>query len=128
MMEMQTIPTTEPRTGQKQKLKDIEAQVDPEENEEARKNKDMKRTLSTRIIQGSAIAAMVLNLIAMIIEWSGIMAAAGIVGIVVAGGVVYFQHELRNEDSTCPAFFCIRHSAHCIGMAGYTYWLCLSVM
>jgi 1,4-dihydroxy-2-naphthoate octaprenyltransferase len=101
MMEMQTV-TVDPASAAsiaRPKLQDIEAQIDPEEDEETRKNKEMKRTLATRVIQGSAVACMVLNLIAMIIEWSGIMATAGIVGICVAGGVVYFQNELRNEDS-----------------------------
>jgi uncharacterized protein YdbL (DUF1318 family) len=111
MMEMQTV-TVDPATAGsivRPKLQDIEAQIDPEEDEKTRKNKEMKRTLATRIIQGSAVACMVLNLVAMIIEWSGIMATAGIVGIGVAGGVVYFQNELRNEDTLRQVQNQLRH-------------------
>jgi len=109
MMEMQTDPTS---SASKPKLKDVEAQVDDEEDEEARKQKESRRSLITRIIQGSAVASIVLNLISMILAWSGIMATAGIVGIGVAGGVIYFQQELRNEDTLREVQNELRHKVN----------------
>jgi hypothetical protein len=103
------IPSEEPPTAStgnssritKPKLLDIERQVYDDDNDdpETKSRFESRRTLITRIIQGGAIAAIVINILAMILEWSWIMFFAGLCGIGLGGGVVHFQNELREEDS-----------------------------
>jgi hypothetical protein len=84
----------------KTKLADIEMQDNDGADNADRGNNEVKRTLVTRIIQGCAIAAIVINLMAMILEWSWIMFFAGLCGVGVGGCIVFFQNELFGEDST----------------------------
>jgi hypothetical protein len=99
MVEMENDPSPqEASKSRKPLLKDIEAQVENEEEEATRNKRETKKTLYTRIIQGAAIAAVVLNLLAIIFEQSAIMIIAGVFGIAIGGGVIYFQEELRTED------------------------------
>ena len=80
-------------------LKDIEAQVDEEEDEETKKKREFENSLWSRVVQGVAIAAIVLNLLAIIFVLRAIIIIAGLFGIVIGAGVVYFQEELKNGES-----------------------------
>jgi F0F1-type ATP synthase assembly protein I len=96
MMEVQThSSTTTPPV--REKLKDVEAQVE-EGDEEAKKQRDAQKTLISRVIQGVAVGCIVLNILAMALSSGTVVIVAGIVGIVVGGGVIFFQQELQNED------------------------------
>ncbi len=81
------------------RLVDVEAQVDREEDKEAKKWRNMERTLMTRVVQGIALASLILNLLAMIYEWSAAAALAGIVAIPVGCAVIFYQFVLQDEDS-----------------------------
>jgi len=116
-MEMQTTTTDPPTTDglaktttatatatappvAKPKLADVEAQTFETEEQKVEHDKvERERTLMTRIIQGSAIATIVINIVAMAIYGGGIVITAGIIGALVSCGVIYFQEELRNEDT-----------------------------
>ncbi len=80
------------------RLADIEAQDDPEEDEETKKWRNMERTIMTRAIQGTAGASIVLNLVAMVLE-AGVAIAMGIVAIFVGCVVIYFQFMIQDTDS-----------------------------
>ena len=82
----------------KNRLEDIEAQDDPEEDEETKKWRDMERTLTTRVVQGTAGASIVLNLVAMVLE-GGVAIAMGLVALVVGSVVIYFQFMIQDTDS-----------------------------
>ena len=79
-------------------LADVEAQEDPTVSAEVRRLRDIERTLWTRIWQGIAIACVVLNIVAMIWEWSGISFAAGLIAIFIAAAVFYFQFAIQDTD------------------------------
>ena len=121
MMEMQTMTdpptagklaakttqtaTTPTQRATKPRLADVEAQTFETEEKKAEHDKiERERTLMTRIIQGSAIATIVINIVAMAVYGGGIVITAGIIGAVVSCGVIYFQEELRNEDSKFGLF------------------------
>ena len=102
MMEMQTEPT-------KPRLADVEAQnFETEEEKVENERRETERTLMTRVIQASALACIVINIVAMAIYGGAVVVIAGIIGGLVSCGVIYFQEELRNEDSKfdLPPFFC----------------------
>ena len=100
-----TATTTGPPVA-KPRLADVEAQTFETEEQKAEHDKvERERTLMTRIIQGSAIATIVINIVAMAVYGGGIVITAGIIGAVVSCGVIYFQEELRNEDSKFGFFF-----------------------
>jgi hypothetical protein len=82
------------------KLADVEAQDDFEMDEETKKWRDMERTLTTRLIQGTAAASIVLNLVAMILE-GGAAIAMGVIALAVGSFVIYFQFMLQDTDSKC---------------------------
>jgi hypothetical protein len=85
------------------KLQDVEAQVDPDLDEDTRKQKDLERTLWTRIWQGIAIACVVLSLVAMIYEGgSGAVVVMGLFAFAVSGAVFYFQFQLQDMDCELP--------------------------
>ena len=80
------------------KLEDVEAQEDPDEDPEQKKWRDMERTLVTRIAQGTAGASIVLNLVSMIIGFSGITFVAGVIALFVGSVVIYFQFMIQDTD------------------------------
>lgn len=80
------------------KMEDIEAQDDPNEDAEQKKWRDMERTLITRIAQGTAGASIILNLVAMILETSGITYVAGIIALFIGSVVIYFQFMIQDTD------------------------------
>jgi uncharacterized membrane protein len=85
------------------KLTDVEAQVDPDMDEDNRKQKDLERTLWTRIWQGIAIACVVLSLVAMIYETgSAVVVIMGLFAFAVSGAVFYFQFQLEDMDCELP--------------------------
>jgi hypothetical protein len=87
-------------------LVDVEAQIDPDEDEDTRKQKDLERTLWTRIWQGIAIACVVLSLVAMIYEGgSAVVVIMGLIAFVVSGAVFYFQFQLEDVDCELPYCF-----------------------
>lgn len=81
-------------------LPDVEAQQlsMEEEDEETKKKRQVERTLWTRIWQGTAIACIVLNLVAIGIETSVVCFIAGLVAMVVSAAVYVFQRELQDTD------------------------------
>ena len=86
----------------KNPLRDIEAQqlstsIDVED-EDIKKKRDVERTFWTRIWQGTAIACVVLNLVAIGIETSAVCFIAGIVAMVVSAAVYVYQRELQDID------------------------------
>ena len=74
-------------------------EIAPEEEEQAEKHWWWKRSLWTRIWQGAAIASVVVNLAAMAIEGSGVAIVYGIIALVIAPIVFYFQFQLQAEGS-----------------------------
>jgi hypothetical protein len=91
-------------------LVDVEAQVDPDEDEDARKHKDIERTLWTRIWQGTAIACVVMSLVAIIYEGgSGVVVVMGLLAFTVSGAVFYFQFQLQDLDCELPYCFWNRY-------------------
>lgn len=82
----------------KNRLADVEAQSDPTMDEETKRWRDMERTLMTRVVQGTAGASIVLNLVAMIVE-GGVAIAMGLVALAVGSFVIYFQFMLQDTDS-----------------------------
>lgn len=104
-MEMQTTTEGGATTPLRPKLEDIESQ-DGSMDAQAKEKFQKKRTLFTRIIQGGAIAAIIVNILAMALEWSVLMFFAGLMGVGVGSGVVYFQNELRGEDSEWSVIVC----------------------
>jgi hypothetical protein len=97
--ETEMVPTKTP-------LADVEAQQLSlaEEDAETKEKRRAERTLWTRIWQGTAIACVVLNLIAIGIETSAVCFISGIVAMVVSAAVYVFQKELQDTD--CK--YCIR--------------------
>jgi hypothetical protein len=96
MMVMQS----EPAASTRPRLADIEMQDEGDSEDPEEKSRfEARRTLFTRIIQGAAIAAIVINILAMALAWSWVMFFAGLCGVGVGGGVAYYQNELRGEDS-----------------------------
>jgi hypothetical protein len=91
--ETEMVPTKTP-------LGDIEAQQlsMEEEDDEIKKKRQVERTLWTRIWQGTAIACVVLNLVAIGIETSAVCFIAGIIALVVSAAVFVFQRELQDTD------------------------------
>lgn len=85
------------------RLADIEAQAqeDPEEDEETKKWREMERTIMTRLVQGTAGASIVLNLVAMT-TGVPVVIVMGIVALFVASAVIYFQFMIQDTDSKCP--------------------------
>lgn len=105
MMDMQSEPPVAAASGHtKTRLADIEMQDD--DDNDGKDPREMsrfetRRTLFTRIVQGVAVGAIVVNILAMFLEWSWLMLFAGLCGVGLGGGVVYYQYELRGEDSEC---------------------------
>jgi hypothetical protein len=58
----------------------------------------MERTVTTRVVQGTAGASIVLNLVAMIMD-GGVTIAMGIVALFVGSVVIYFQFMIQDTDS-----------------------------
>eukprot|EP00934_Nitzschia_sp_Nitz4_P000265 Nitzschia sp. Nitz4//scaffold73_size107353//103417//104296//NITZ4_004334-RA/size107353-snap-gene-0.114-mRNA-1//-1//CDS//3329557518//265//frame0 len=92
-------------------LQDIESQEE-EEDEETKRWRDMERTLFTRVIQGTAFAAIILNLLAMIWEASGIVVIAGILALGIGSAVIYFQFALQDMDSLRQVHNKLRHDVN----------------
>jgi hypothetical protein len=88
-------PTT--TTTSTPRLQDVEAQEEPET--EDKKWRDMERSLTTRIVQGTAGASIVLNVLAMAIE-GGAAVGMGIIALLVASVVIFFQFMIQDIDST----------------------------
>jgi hypothetical protein len=92
-IETEMVPTKTP-------LADVEAQQlsIEEEDEETKKKRQTERTFWTRIWQGTAIACVILNLVAIGIETSAVCFISGIVALVVSAAVFVFQKELQDTD------------------------------
>jgi len=90
---------TKPLTASAARLQDIEAQADDGEDEEQKKWRDMERTIFTRIIQGTAGASIVFNIVAMAIE-GGVTIGMGMIALIVGSLVIYFQFMIQDTDST----------------------------
>jgi len=93
------------------KLQDVEAQEDPDMDPETKRWRDMERTLITRVAQGTAMASIVLNLVAMIFE-AGSTIAMGLIGIFIGSVVIYFQFALQDEDSLRQVQNDLRHKVN----------------
>lgn len=96
LVAMQPHPTTTTTTSTP-RLQDVEAQEEPET--EDKKWRDMERSLTTRIVQGTAGASIVLNIVAMAIE-GGTAVGMGIIALLVASVVIFFQFMIQDIDST----------------------------
>lgn len=94
MMEMTTQSTVTPPI--RVKLEDIEAQQ-VDEGEDTKKQRGTQAIIN-RVVEGAAVGCIVLNILATIFFTGGVVIVAGIIGIVLGGGVVFFQCELENED------------------------------
>jgi hypothetical protein len=106
-IEQGTIATT--AAGKtKTRLVDIEADDDVV----SKSRFEERRNLFTRIIQGTAIGAIVVNILAIILEWSTLMLFAGLCGVGLGGGVVYYQQELRGEDTLRTVQNELRHQVN----------------
>jgi hypothetical protein len=115
MMQSEEPPSAAAGKVSKPKLVDIEKQDDDDnEDPESKSRFETRRTRFTRIIQGGAIAAIVINILAMVWAWSWIMFFAGLCGVGLAGGVVYFQNELRGEDSMYNVLQCSNDDDECV--------------
>lgn len=77
-------------------LEDVEAQREPETEE--KKWRDMERSIFTRVIQGTAGASIVLNIVAMAL-YGGAAIAMGLIALFVGSVVIYFQFMLQDTDS-----------------------------
>jgi hypothetical protein len=106
-IEQGTIATT--AAGKtKTRLVDIEADDDVV----SKSRFEERRNLFTRIIQGTAIGAIVVNILGIILEWSTLMLFAGLCGVGLGGGVVYYQQELRGEDTLRTVQNELRHQVN----------------
>jgi hypothetical protein len=106
-IEQGTIATT--AAGKtKTRLVDIEADDDVV----SKSRFEERRNLFTRVIQGTAIGAIVVNILAIILEWSTLMLFAGLCGVGLGGGVVYYQQELRGEDTLRTVQNELRHQVN----------------
>ncbi|KAG7370713.1 hypothetical protein IV203_019283 [Nitzschia inconspicua] len=119
MMDMKSEPTAvnndeKSTTTANPRLADIEMQDGGEEEEDPKRRSmfEARRTTFTRIIQGGAIAAIVVNILAMALEWSWIMFFAGLCGVALGGGVIYYQKELRGEDTLRTVHNDLRHKVN----------------
>ena len=63
-----------------------------------------ERSLWTRIWQGAAIASFVVNIAAMAIEGTAVAIVYGIIALVIAPVVFYFQFQLQEEGSKLLVF------------------------
>ncbi len=119
-MEMTTQSTTSPPRA---KLEDVEAQQVDEEDEETRKQRGVQ-TMLNHAVQGSAVACIVLNILAMIFYSGGVVIVAAIIGMVVSGGVIFFQFELQNED--CKLLIHIQKGIAAPRFGAFPHSMCVS--
>jgi hypothetical protein len=102
MVEGETeMATIKPPSTTASKLVDVEAQIDPEEDAETRRLRDIERTLWTRIWQGVAITTVVFNILAMVWERGAASVLAGFIAIPVSAAVFYYQFEIQDTDCEC---------------------------
>ena len=92
--------SNKPLTPSAARLQDIEAQADDDDDDEEQKKwRDMERTIFTRIVQGTAGASIVFNIVAMAIE-GGVTIGMGIIALIVGSLVIFFQFMIQDTDST----------------------------
>mmetsp|Transcript_24419 Transcript_24419/g.29333 ORF Transcript_24419/g.29333 Transcript_24419/m.29333 type:complete len:260 (+) Transcript_24419:46-825(+) len=70
-----------------------------EDDEDTKEHKRKERTFWTRLWQGLAGASAAVAVVAMAIEQSFIVVIAGVVALLVAPVVVYFQFQLQDTDT-----------------------------
>lgn len=83
------------------KLEDLE---EGKNFEKAEENESEKRTRSftTKVVQGVAITSIVMNLVAIGIQWfAPTVLVAGLFAIAIAPAVAVLQMQLQNTDSKC---------------------------
>jgi len=72
--------------------------IQDDEDEDTRRQKEIERTFWTRLWQGVAGVSFVINIVAMVIEKSSVMIVAGLIALVIAPVVVIEQFKLQDLD------------------------------
>jgi hypothetical protein len=91
------VEMTEP-VPPKEPLAEIELEDDIED-EETKKNREIERSLWTKIWQGLAAASIAMNIAAMVIYGSGVAIAMGVIACIVGPIVIKRQMDLQDTDS-----------------------------
>lgn len=92
MVVVQKKPTTSAN-----RLQDVEAQDDNDDDTEEKKWREMERSVVTRVVQGTAGASIILNIVAMAI-YQGATIGMGLVAMLVGSVVIFFQFMIQDTD------------------------------